>query len=127
MEKLDKRIEELEEKLAKTVAGSKEAMALIEELDRLYQMRLREEKAIDERSDRNRQYDLQEQRYEAERREAAVMVRQKRWDRVWDVGKQAVGGVITVGSIMIVGAIEKENIIGQKLLNIAMKAFPKMF
>lgn len=127
MEKIDKRIEELEEKLSNSVVGSKEAMALIDELDRLYQMRLREDKALDERSDRNRQFDLQEMRYEAERRDAIAEKRSQILEFVWDGVKLVGGGAITIGSIVLIGAIEEKTILGQKMMNVAMRVFPKLF
>ena len=126
MEKIDKRIEELEDKLSKTVLGSKEARDILDELDRLYQMRLREEKAQDERYDRNRQFDLQEMRYEAERREAASESKRQRWNRVWD-GVKYIGGVAgTLGAVVLIAAVEEKTIVGQKLLNVAMKVLPKI-
>jgi len=126
MELINKRIEELEEKLSDAVVGSKEAKDIVEELDRLYQMRLREEKALDERSDRNRQFDLQEMRYEAERREAQAEGRRHTWSVVLD-GVKFVGGVAgTCGAIVLIAAVEEKTIIGQKLLNVAMKVLPKI-
>lgn len=126
MEKIDKRIKELEDKLEKTVVGSKEAKDILDELDRLYQMRLREEKAQDERFDRNRQYDLQEMRYEAERREAIAEGKRQRWGRVWDGVKYTMGVGGTIGTVVLIAALEEKTILGQKLLNLATKILPRL-
>lgn len=127
MEKINQRIENLEEKLNSTVVGSKEAMAIVDELDRMYQIKLRDEKAVDERSDRNRQFDLQRMRYEADILAAENERRHQLLGIAWDGVKLFGGGAIAVGSIVLIGAIEEKTILGQKMIGIAMKVFPKLF
>lgn len=108
MELINKRIEELEKELDNTIPGSEEARRIIEEIDQLRQIRLREMKFLGERKD----------------------ARAEKFSRfmghVVDGAKTVIAVAGCGGAIVLVMAIDEKTLLGQKLLNIALKILPKV-
>lgn len=120
------RLETLGEKLNDAPAGSKEAHDIKEELIDLWRMLNEDEKVINERLDRNRRFDLDEMRFEAERREAKEKNDTSRLEAIITVIKTAmtIGGafLLLIGTLIV----EDKTIISQKGWALITKLFPRI-
>ncbi len=67
---IEERLEFLAGELNNTKAGSDEAKKIKDEILDLWKMLLEDERVVNERMDRNRRYDLDEMKFESERRES---------------------------------------------------------
>ena len=105
---IENRIKELEKELDNTIPGSEDARRIIEEIDQLRQIRLREMKFLGERKD------------------ARAEKLSRFMGHVVDGAKTVIGVVGGCGAIVLVMAIEEKTILGQKLLNMALKILPKV-
>lgn len=125
-EKLEERINELLEELSKQEPGSKEYKNIVDSIETMWRTALEDEKVYNDRLDRNRRYDLEEMKYESEKREA-----QKKAKADWIKLATTIGsGVIMVGgtilTVLIVAAIEEKTIVSSKVWSIIGWLRPKL-
>lgn len=125
-EKLEERINELLEELSKQEPGSKEYKNIVDSIETMWRTALEDEKVYNDRLDRNRRYDLEEMKYESEKREA-----QKKAKAEWIKLATTVGsGVLMVGgtilTVLIVAAIEEKTIVSSKVWSIIGWLRPKL-
>lgn len=125
-EKLEERINELLEELSKQEPGSKEYKNIVDNIETMWRTALEDEKVYNDRLDRNRRYDLEEMKYESEKREA-----QKKAKADWIKLATTIGsGVIMVGgtilTVLIVAAIEEKTIVSSKVWSIIGWLRPKL-
>jgi hypothetical protein len=101
MDLIDKRIQELEEELNNSLVGSPEAKQIIDELDRLHSIELKDENA-------------------KKRHRIQVL------NTILE-GFKFIGGVAgTMAAIVLIAAIEEKTILGQKLLNLGLRILPRL-
>lgn len=88
----------------------------------LWKLKDEEERIIAERQDRNRRYDLDEMKYEAERREAEAKIKQLRHDTRMRVLDRVLQMLMIIGTIgLIYGIQEKGFLIDSKPWAVFMK------
>lgn len=118
---IEDRLEELAKQLNDTKAGSDEAKKIKEEMLDLWKMLLEDERVLNERLDRNRRYDLDEMKYESERREARAKDRTMRLDCATRILEKIlmIGGAGAL--LMLTFAIQSERLIDTKSWAIFLK------
>lgn len=118
---IEERIEKLAEALNKCVPGSKEAQEIKSEMTDLWKMLLEDERAVNERLDRNRRYDLDEAKYEAERREARDRDKALKRDGIIRIIEKIliIGGA--AGLLILTLAIQSGTLIDSKAWGLMLK------
>lgn len=124
-EKLDKMIEDLEGKLEIMKPGTEDYMKTLDALKELREMKLKAERAEDERMDRERRYELDRDRLDVEIEKNSNEVKQAKKNNIWGwIGK--ITGII--GSILLVfclDEVKKESIIDKDAFSVARGWFPR--
>lgn len=119
-------ISELLEKLGKAEPGSKEAIKIKEDIEiysKLWERTNEDERVVNERQDRNRRYDLDEMKYEAERREARSRDKNVLIDAISRIVEKVlmIGGA--AGLLILVYCVQEHNLIDSKAWALFLKLF----
>lgn len=124
-EKLENLIEKLQDDLAKLKPTSEEYKATQSALKEAQEMLLKEERAADERSDREKKYELERDRLDLEAEEANQKVKQARKDNIWGFVGKAFGGAISIVLVFLLDETKRQSIIDKDMFSIARGHFPR--
>ena len=91
----------------------------------LHEMLLKEEKAIEDRSYRNQQIDLEERRLMNENYANTEKIKQSKLDGIFGVVKTVVGIIGSFGLMLLLDETKRENIIDKDLFSVARGWFPR--
>jgi len=128
--KMDSLIEEfndLADKLGKLEPGAKEYEDTMRALKGIHELLLADDRVYNERLDKNRQYDLAEEKAIAERREAVEKAKAAKREVFWrllQAGFTVIGAIIC---IMLTGHLEESKLLSQKCFGFVNWFRPKVF
>lgn len=124
-EKLEALIEKLQDKLEKLEPTSDEYKSVQNALKEAHEMLLKEERAADERSDREKKYELEKDRLDLEVEEAAEKVKQAKKDNIWSFIGKAFGGAVSIALVFLLDEVKRESIIDKDQFSVARGWFPR--
>ena len=124
-EKLDKMIEDLENRLEIMKPGSEDYKVTLESLKELREMRLKEERASDDRIDRERRYELDRDRLDADIEKNANEVKQARKNNFWGWIGKITGILGSIALVFCLDEVKKESIIDKDEFSVARGWFPR--
>lgn len=118
---IEERMTKLAEELNKCQPGSEQASKIKQEMMDLWKILLEDERTVNERLDRNRRYDLDEMKYEAERREARDRDRALRRDGIIRIIEKVmiIGGA--AGLLILTMAIQSGALLDSKAWALMLK------
>lgn len=124
-EKLEALIESLQDKLIGLEPTTEEYKAVQTALKEAHEMLLKEERANDERVDRNRRYELEKDKLDAEIDDNENKVKQARKDNIWGFIGKVFAGITSVLLVFTLDEVKMESIIDKDKFSVVRGWFPR--
>lgn len=127
MDNLIKEFNDLAEKLTKLDPSAKEYEDTLKALKGIHELLMADEKVLNDRLDKNRHFDLEEEKVRAEMKETVEKAKSAKREVFW---KLLQAGFTVVGAllcILLTGHLEDTKLMSQKCFSFANWFRPKMF
>ena len=124
-DKIMSEIDRLTAMLTELEPDSEKYKSISDRLGDLHDMLIKEDRAIEERSYKNQQIDLEERKLMSENCANADRADQAKKDRWAGIAKVGIGGIISIVLTFLLDENKRESIIDRDLFSVASRWFPK--